>query len=139
MRRCLYVLLILLLPLRAWVGDAMATQMSFPASAHHAMAQATVADHGHGAATTAHDHPAVMAMQTAADDCAGHMAQNDADSTDATAHCGVCAMCQTCHTVAVLALVQIPDAGQSRPALPLFAATGFTSADRALALKPPEA
>ncbi|HRA63462.1 MAG TPA: hypothetical protein PLY50_12610 [Burkholderiaceae bacterium] len=140
MRRCLYVLLILLLPLRAWVGDAMATQMSLPAPAHHAMAHAAVADHGHGgAATDAHAHPAPEAIHTAADDCAGHMAPNDADSSDDAAHCGVCAMCQTCHTVAVLEVVQFPYAGQSRPALPLFAATGFTSADRAPALKPPEA
>jgi hypothetical protein len=140
MRRYLYVLLILLLPLRAWIGDAMATQMAFPASAHHATAQAT-ADHGHGddARSTAHAPPMVLAMPTGAGDCSGHASQNEASSLDDTAHCGACAMCQTCHTVAVLAVVQFPAAGQSRPAAPLFAAIGFTSADRALALKPPEA
>lgn len=138
MRRCLYVLLILLLPLRAWVGDAMATQMVLPAPVPYTAAHATTG-HGHGAGASAFAHPTALAMQTTAGDCFGHAGPHDAANLDEAAHCGACAMCQTCHTVAVLALSRFADAGQSRPAVPPFAATGFTSADRALTLKPPEA
>lgn len=134
MRRCLYILLILLLPLRGLVGDAMATQMALPQAGAHAVATAGPVHDGH-AAEPAHAHAASAAL--GAGDCAGHGGQNESAGAHDASHCGECAMCQTCHTVAVMVVAEIPGAGQQHPAVPRLAATGFTSADRALALKPP--
>lgn len=48
-------------------------------------------------------------------------------------------MCQNCHTVAVLMSMVVPDHGPVPLAAPQLVAQGFTSADGALALKPPTA
>ncbi|OSZ76199.1 hypothetical protein [Hydrogenophaga sp. IBVHS1] len=61
MRHLLLAILIALLPLRAWVGDAMAITMLAPSSSHESMVMAPVegapcADHAMGAATDTADH-----------------------------------------------------------------------------------
>jgi hypothetical protein len=136
MRRCLYILLILMLPLRGWMGDAMAMQMAFPASAPHAVMAGGQAQ-SKLAGEQAHVHHVSTVMQMGFDVCGGHGAADDPGNRDETSHCGECALCQTCHTVAVLRVADISDAGLQRPAVPRLAAPGFTSADRALVLKPP--
>lgn len=134
MRRVLYVVLILLLPLRAWVGDAMATQMAVPAPVS-LETSAGPSYHGDQAASPAHGHLQSAAVQSTAGDCAGHAQADQGDM----AHCATCAMCQTCHTLAVLHPDAVPDAGLAIAALPQRAVHRFTSADRAPALKPPVA
>ena len=133
MRRLLFVLLILLLPLRGWVGDAMATQMAL--SGQHAPASGAM-QHADSDSEPAHSLVTIIAS-AAAEDCAGHTgAQDTGDESDA-AHCEACAMCQTCHTVAVLQPPALLAATQSSPTSPPAIMQVFTSADRALFLKPP--
>ncbi len=138
MRRFVFVILILLLPLRGWVGDAMATQMAVPTAVQHAAVAGVTGQMDHRA-EPAQAHAPASAAQMADGDCAGHGGVNDASGLKDTAHCGVCTLCQSCHTVAVLQAHENPDAGQSRPAVPQLVAPGFASADRALVLKPPTA
>jgi hypothetical protein len=116
MRRWFFVLLILLLPLRGLIGDAMATQMAMPG--HHAPAISPML-HEDGASGSAHAH-----------------ASSVGEAMDA-AHCETCAMCQTCHTVAVLQPAGLPTVPQISPRSPSAAMHRFASAERALFLKPP--
>ncbi len=150
MRRFLFVLLVLVLPLRGWIGDAMAVQMAFSGSAHStAAAEASHSgDHAHAhddhaighriGSGSVHDHAAPGDKLAGAGGCDGHVG-DDAIAAGNTDHCGTCAMCQTCHTVAVLNVLAVPEYGPVRLAAPQLAAQGFISAERALALKPPKA
>ena len=132
MRHLFLALMIVLLPLRGWAGDAMATQM-----ASAAVATKSVAANAHimGSAATIDTQSQVMpdcheAVSGQPDrvKSASHETGND--------HCGTCLACQACHTVAllpelleVLAILVSP---QLRPAR-----SAFTSAAAALGQKPP--
>lgn len=133
MRRWFFVLLIILLPLRGWVGDAMAMQMALPGQ--HVQTSGAML-HASGNTDPAHSHGSAVAL-AATDDCGGHTTVQDAGNAMDTAHCEACTMCQTCHTVAMLLVPELlavtPVSPPSRPA----AMHGFASAERALVLKPP--
>ncbi|MCZ8257367.1 MAG: hypothetical protein O9327_17085 [Polaromonas sp.] len=145
MRHLLLALLIALLPLRGWVGDAMATQMSAGQIQHsqseeHGQqhgATKTIAEHQDHTLAEAHfDHEDMAQAQPAAEpDCAGHGTGESTHTADG--HCESCAACQACNTVA-LSLTG-PDLCPvfKSLALPLPAADHFASADAALRQKPP--
>ena len=132
--------MIVLLPLRGWTSDAMATEMAAPTLVHQ-----LVLGHSGGAgvqanaaASLTHVHgtsvPAGAPMATA--DCIGHAGSSNSASTDAS-HCASCVVCQACYSVAlVLPRFDIGIAFTS-PVLLLSDAASFTSAERALGLKPP--
>ena len=131
MRRWLFVLLIMLLPLRGWVGDAMAIQMALPGQHAPASGEMQYAD-----SESTHAHVSTIAS-AAASECAGDTgAQDSGDEADA-AHCEACAMCQTCHTVAVLQSPDVLADNRASPTLPPAIMQVLTSADRALSIKPP--
>ena len=135
MRRWFFVFLILLLPLRGWVGDAMAMQMALPGQ--HALVCGAM-PHADSDAEPAHLPSSAVASEAAtAGDCGGHPgAQDRGDEADA-AHCEASAMCQTCHTVAVLLLPDLLAIAQASLLSPSAPMPVFASADRALSLKPP--
>ena len=138
MRCCLYVLLMLLLPVGGFMGDAMALQLAVHASGQQAM---TTSGHARKdlAAVPTHGHLLSASAHKGTDGCAGHGERVKQGSTDDVSLCGECASCQTCHTVAVLLVAGVPDPGQMPPAVPCPVATVFNSADRAPVLKPPAA
>lgn len=116
MRR-LFVLLILiaLLPLRSWAGDAMAIQMAAQA---HGSRMAAPAEHAN-----CHEMQA-DAMRAAQD-------------KPAPDSCATCAFCQACFTIAI-ALPPLSAGAQAQPhGLPLAGSVQFTSATLALSHKPP--
>ena len=145
MRHLLLALLIALLPLRGWVGDAMATQMAAGQIQHSQSQQhgqqhdATkmIADDQDGILAAAHfDHEEVAeALPAAEPDCAGHSTGESTHAADG--HCESCAACQACNAVA-LSLTG-PDLSPVfiSLALSLPAAAPFASADAALRQKPP--
>ena len=123
MRYLVVVLMIVLLPLRGWAGDAMATQM-----ATHVTNPAVSVEAG---AALTHD------MGSAAD-CAGHQANKQADSSDSkSANAETCQACQACHTLALSGNTAIDSVLFEAPSPPLVTAAQFTSADTALRQKPP--
>jgi hypothetical protein len=137
MRRWLFLLLIVLLPLRGWVGEAMAGQMlqQATAGAHaHAMAQAS--QHAHAPAMhgdTAAPH--AMAAGCCDDDSAHAPAQ--AAPSHAGGDCGTCASCQVCSAVALAPpQAAVAPAGFTHPPPPA-PERRYASAERALAFKPP--
>ena len=117
-RTLLVVFMIVLLPLRGWMGDAMATTMGLQQAAA-AVATAT---------TECPDH-AGMQMPGAP---AADVASGDAGMADSC-----CVACQMCHAIAITAspLLALPAFAANAPPLPQSAA--FTSASSTADFKPP--
>lgn len=114
MRHLLLALLVAMLPLRGWVGDAMATGML----TQHISAVQTAPQGTQAKPTT---------------DCHGHAAS--AEEQDGTQH--NCATCNLCHSVA-----SAPVLAHWQPAcvpahLPTTGKRSYTSADTVAGLKPP--
>lgn len=141
MRTLLLALMIALLPIRGWLGDAMAVEMvrhSLPAASAAAMATA---------ATQAHCHEAMEAAEAA--DGMDHMAMSLADHHAGSQHngsdnddaghqgCGTCTACQVCHTVALGGMPFVDIVHSAPQAPPAAHATRFASAEPAPGLKPP--
>lgn len=128
MRRWFLILLIALLPIRGWVGDAMAGQMIGQHLAAPNIAEVAVAEQ----AASLPEH----------EGCAGHaagatQAPAEAPATDISADCGTCTSCQVCHSV-VIAPPSI-DSGISPVRHRVAALPGmrFASAEPARGFKPP--
>ena len=143
MRHLLLALMIALLPLRGWVGDAMATQMAAAHAQHRQHGAAddaatkTIAASAHHMGAESHlgheEMPpeASMVMH----DCAGQTPDSAPQSSDTG--CDSCAACQACHTVALsLAAPDHSPVFQGRSLL-RPAPDQFASADAALGQKPP--
>ena len=119
MRFLIVALMIFLLPLRGWTGDAMATHM-----ASQAVSSPTAEGPVHKAGAAA--------------DCAGHEASDPSDSTVLKNASGeTCQACQACHTVALSGNSTLDSVLFAAPIPPLLMAAQFTSADAALGQKPP--
>lgn len=140
MRTLLLALMIALLPIRGWLGDAMAVEMvrhSMPAASSVSMAAAT--------ATEAHCHEAMEVGDGM--DMAQHMGMSMADAAgshhdgghNSTDHqgCGTCTACQVCHTVALGGMPLIDIVHSAPQAPPAAHASRFASAEPAQGLKPP--
>ena len=121
MRRWLLLVLVLLLPLRGWVGDAMAGQML--------QQQAPVQIHEQAAAQDmVHDH-----------DC-DHHGTDEAQAQDPqrpSGDCPKCPSCQACSSVALWTPSLTLALGRCRHSAPEAAQAACTSAEPALAFKPP--
>jgi hypothetical protein len=137
MRLLLLILMIALLPLRGWVGDAMATEMVTAQVQQQQTAAKTPAAHAHEAGVLAHhDTEAVMAdVAQQAADCAGHAFAGD-DHADDT-HCSTCSVCQACHTVALSPVAAHMATAFNPRTLPHAVVAQFASAEAALSEKPP--
>ncbi|CAM3593776.1 hypothetical protein [Polaromonas hydrogenivorans] len=137
MRALFFVLMITLLLLRGWTGDAMANGMALASLQHpHQPQQSTtktIASHAHEISAEDHfDHESAM---PAAHDCAGHAADDAAPAADG--HCQSCDTCQACHSVALT-----PAAVGANPVFgsrtrPHTKAARFASAEAAPGQKPP--
>ncbi|MGH6638245.1 MAG: hypothetical protein ACREBY_06520 [Polaromonas sp.] len=143
MRFLLFALMIALLPLRGWFGDAMATEMALAQLQHQQPATKIIANHAHKPGAEAHfDHEpaaskaadAVQAVQVA-HDCTGQPAGDASHAADA--HCESCSACQACHTVALSPAAAKLNPVFSALTLPRAAAAQFASAEAALGQKPP--
>jgi hypothetical protein len=111
--------MIALLPLRGWMGEAMATEMA------------------------AIDLIAVQAMNTPANiDLTTEKSMSDCDMhkskiTDSKTAKPACTHCQACHATGLVSTVQTTSSNQVRYAQPLAQASQFASANIAHSQKPP--
>lgn len=140
MRVVLFALMIALLPLRGWMGDAMATEMALAQLQPTQSTAKIMASHAHGTSAGAdfyHEAGAPEAVQEGpvAHDCA-EPASDDAFHAG-NAYCGSCAACQACHTVALFPMAADLNNLVSERTLPRAASTPFASAEAALDQKPP--
>jgi hypothetical protein len=141
MRVLVLALAILLLPLRGWLGDAMAIGMV----QQHVAAQALAA---HGA----HDAHGVQSRHTAHADHAMHdtaATTHEVGDDGGLAHAHgatttgpcdgqtTCSSCQLCHSVAVTVWPEVPLLGKAPCAAPAFEPIAFASTEPAPGFKPP--
>lgn len=112
--------LLVLLPLRGWIGDAMAMDMLIQA---HDSASVHAAPQGHV------DCPEHAAMHSPADPV-DLQAQPGAD-------CGSCGGCQICHSAAMPALAALAPAPEMTPAALMPMSVRFASVAPAPGFKPP--
>jgi len=139
MRTLLLALMIALLPIRGWLGDAMAVEM-----VRHSLPSASlVAQEASPAsvAAEAHCHEAMGAADDSGMDTMAHHHEDDGNSSSdhGTAHqgCGTCTACQVCHTVALGGMPLVDIAHSAPQAPPAARAARFASAEPVLGLKPP--
>jgi hypothetical protein len=148
MRRLLFSVLILLVPLRTWAGDMMALQMLSP----HQDATTFIANHAENtwasatfdseaAAQPHHDCPGHAEVAGDPGTVAGTEGNIESVASPANAShgdCKTCSHCQICHTVAVEPSVNpMPVIAFAHHAQPRVAHTPFASAVLAPGLKPP--
>ena len=140
MRLLLVALMIALLPVRAWLGDAMAMQMVAGPSATLQMAESS-ASHAKAGATFSLNSETVPLPCHDAASAEGHWSDfpTSPTSTDPATHsdCAQCSTCQVCHSVALSPVITL---------LPMLAMPTqvvhsghalFASVPRAPYLKPP--
>ena len=140
MRHLLLALMIVLLPLRGWVGDAMATQMASGMVVAAGTHKAASNQHAQPADAGTHDHMASDSRKPMAmHDCAGHddLAATVQDNASQDSPCGSCDSCQACHTVALLDVAGTSAAPWPTPMTSAPVEASFVSADVALKQKPP--
>jgi hypothetical protein len=119
MRTLLLALMIALLPIRGWLGDAMALELvqhSLPAAA-------------------AHCHDALDA--SGGMDMSDQATTHDSDHGAGHQNCGTCGICQVCHTVALDGMPRFDIAHTAPHAPPASYPARFASAEPAPGLKPP--
>jgi len=123
MRRWLLILMVALLPLRGWVGDAMAAQMA----GQQLTAIESIAGEVRTERATGH-----FVLEDAAHDC--HSVAPASDPAE-----GSCASCVQCQVCSALVLPSGAGPGAAVPARGVPAAKGvhFASAPRAPVFKPP--
>jgi hypothetical protein len=118
MRRLLLALMILLLPLRGWMGDAMAVQ-DMHRGGHH-MENATLS-----IASNAHEHSGMVTLEH--DDVPPELEHSHA----------ACHLCDVCHSAAIAVTCMDLSLGHAPTALPVGQVPIDTSAEVALGQKPP--
>jgi hypothetical protein len=120
MRVLLLALMIALLPVRGWVGHAMAVDMAAQQSQVAAMAPSFASD-------------GASAMPP---DCPMH-AQSGSEETPAEAHCSSCNTCQLCLALASFAWHSLASTPPVPQAEPPGGGEHFSSAEDVSSLKPP--
>lgn len=140
MRLLILAFMIVLLPLRGWMGDAMATEMVLAQLQPTQYAPKTIASNNDGTNTGAHFHHESGANVTAQEapfshDCA-EPASDDASQTK-NAYCESCSACQVCHMLVLTPVTADLNALFSAGTRQHAASTPFASAEAVLDQKPP--
>lgn len=132
--------MIILLPLRGWMGDAMAMEMALGSAA--SITTKTIANYPYSTADTGTFHINNSGISAP---CPGHMdltlapVTHDEQPQDASTddHCATCGVCQICHTVAVTVSPPFLQSKLSPHILRPVSGMQFASAPSAPGIKPP--
>ena len=139
MRYLLIVLMIVLLPVRGWAGNAMAVDM---AAQQMAVQQILVAQ---TSSTSRVSTDAITAGSAMPDDCPMHLQAVNVQAVDDkpgqadtnVAHCHSCDTCELCLALGSWSHTAWVAGTTSRPASLQLTAHDFRSADAAASFKPP--
>lgn len=156
MRHLMLALMILLLPLRGWAGDAMATSMAAGQLTVLQAAQQKVAttatksivsnthetwadDHNYSKNSHSHalNHAESQVGAQTAHDCAVPSMDMSHSLENSGMDCGTCASCQACHTVALSPVADKSISIFYSGTKPEAGTLPLASADSALSEKPP--
>lgn len=136
MRPLFFALMIALLPLRGWMGDAMAMEMA----SQQIFAMQSIASNEESTGASGHLHVNSEEPHT---ECHGHAGAaadvNVSESPDSAMHdhCNTCGACQICHTIAVTAMTGMMVESAMPHVLRPAGGIQFASAVSAPHLKPP--
>ena len=143
-RYLVVALMVVLLPLRSWAGDVMATQMASSARVTvTAIETGAASAHKMGAIVSFNYQKQALHTGKAASDCHENgltqpSVQGHADKANVAAeHCSTCIACQVCHTVALMSALPGVTVPFALSQLRQSSSASFTSADAALGQKPP--
>ena len=143
MRFLFFALMIALLPLRGWMGDAMATEMAVMQIGHAQAAERRVTSH-HGSTVSAEStqaaHHEMPAAQTGHDggEAPAAAVSDFGDAGDCRDGHGVsCHSCGVCHTLALSRAFEASSPAASAVSLSSSRTAPFASAEAALGQKPP--
>jgi hypothetical protein len=115
--------MIALLPLRGWMGEAMATEMAaINIIASQAMNTTVKVE---------------LSVASSMSDCDMHKIKTTDNSTDNSAANPSCTHCQACHATGLASTAQITSLNTVQYAQPLAQASQFASANIAQSQKPP--
>lgn len=142
MRHLVLALMIVLLPLRGWTGDAMAIQMASITITASAIESGAARAHEMGPAASFDHQNQAFEATPAMPDCHEQAAAQSKTITTASSatdndHCGTCQACQSCNTLALSPSPIEAMASFASPQLRPTRAAAFTSAASALGQKPP--
>jgi hypothetical protein len=138
--------MIALLPLRGWVGDAMATQMAVSAHVQQEIATESIAGHAHHSGAAAHLHGNSLSdvkhalNAGAVPDCHTQLLLASAKAVEdnpVQGHCDTCTSCQACFFVALVAQSATQQTNPAPHGVPHACGSIFTSAEPAQGFKPP--
>jgi MinD superfamily P-loop ATPase len=121
MRRFIFILMIALLPLRGWMGEAMATEMA---------AITIVAAQANNTPATAE-----FSSKITKSDCEMHAGMQKVNSESKSKPS--CSHCQACHAMGLINTVEINSVSSAYLAQPTAFNSPFVSANLALSQKPP--
>ena len=140
MRPLFFALMIALLPLRGWLGDAMATEMAVMQIGHALTAERRVAGYP-GSTASAESTQAAhheMPVAPAGHDCGEAAAAAVSDAGDSGDGHGVsCQSCGVCHTLALSRAFEASSPAASAVSLSSSRTAPFASAEAARGQKPP--
>jgi hypothetical protein len=137
MRIMVLAFMIFLLPLRGWMGDAMAMAM-VPTTLHPTHhATKLVADTG--LMTASETGFSVRTASSMPSDCNAHLSPDEhpSDGSQQDDDCSVSASCQICHSIALTAPLPLLAPARLPSAQPQIAARHYASAERTPGFKPP--
>jgi excinuclease UvrABC ATPase subunit len=127
MRRIIFILMIALLPLRGWMGEAMATSMAANEITTNTIALKSIN-------TTATSE---FSSKNEMVECDMHKRQSHEVSDDESTANPSCTHCQACHATGLVNTVEINSITSTHLAQPLAFSSHFASANVALGQKPP--
>ena len=139
MRRVFFILMIALLPLRGWMGEAMATEM---ATMHFVAAQAintpAIAKFGtQNGINSLPNHLEASADVAMPADCEMHAKSKTTSGSDTPSSKRLCSHCQACHAVGLANTIQIISPHSLHNPAPAAHVSLFASVALALSQKPP--
>lgn len=141
MRRLVFILMIALLPLRGWMGEAMATEM---ATMHLIATQVINTPANANLDTKKGVSSSFSGMSASAmpADCEMHAnatsdSSNASNAADASAAGQTCTNCQSCHAAGLVCTVHIISAITTHTPAPAAHVSLYASAKLALSQKPP--
>ena len=143
MRLLFFALMIALLPLRGWMGDAMATEMAVMQIGHAKAAERRVTSH-HGSTVSAestqaahHEMPPAQTGHDAGEAPAAAVSDFGGAGDCRDGHGVSCHSCDVCHTLALCRAFEASSPAASAVSLSSSPTAPFASAEAALGQKPP--
>ena len=141
MRIVLFILMLILLPLRGWMGDAMATSMAIT-DLRASSSPVSINVVGANKASKSQVKEVVQVQSSAghaafaSPDCEGHTLSGQANS-DETDHCTPCSACGACHAASISTTAPTWSAMVHVATLLTWPVDAYFSADEISRQKPP--